>query len=84
MANEAPPIGQPGFNLYANQADRLRASNIAFIVIPTIFVILRLVSRKISRAGYWVRHQFSCVSRRVALILGGLISWMIFSLFSLW
>ncbi|KAF6235933.1 hypothetical protein HO173_006129 [Letharia columbiana] len=53
MANEAPPTGEPGFNLQADQGDRIRASNIAFIIIPTVFVVLRLVSRKISRAGYW-------------------------------
>ena len=52
MATEAPPIG-PGFDLYADQSGRLKSANIALIILPTIFVVLRLVSRKVSRAGYW-------------------------------
>lgn len=52
MATQAPPIG-PGFDLYADQSTRLKASNIALIILPTIFVVLRLISRKVSRAGYW-------------------------------
>lgn len=54
MAMQAPPIGEPGFNLYADQGKRIKSANIVFIVIPTVFVVLRVVSRKISRAGYWV------------------------------
>lgn len=53
MATTPPPF-DPVFDLYANQQGRIRASNIVFIILPTIFVILRLISRKISRAGYWV------------------------------
>lgn len=56
MAMQAPPIGQPAFNLHADQGERIKASNIIFIILPTFFVILRLVSRKISSAGYWVRR----------------------------
>ena len=52
MASEAPPLGR-GFNLYASQETRLKASNIALIILPTLFVALRLISRKVSRAGYW-------------------------------
>ena len=54
MATDAPPVGQAGFKLHANQDTRLRASNIVFVLLPTAFVILRLVSRRIARAGYWV------------------------------
>lgn len=52
MATNAPPTG-PGFDLYADQGPRLKASNIALIILPTVFVALRLISRKVSRAGYW-------------------------------
>ena len=52
MATEAPPIG-PGFDLYADQSGRLKSANVALIILPTIFVVLRLASRKVSRAGYW-------------------------------
>lgn len=54
MATLAPPIEDPGLDLYANQAGRLRGANIVLVILPTIFVALRLASRKISRAGYWV------------------------------
>lgn len=52
MATEAPPTG-PGFDLYADQSRRLKSANITLIILPTIFVTLRLLSRKVSRAGYW-------------------------------
>lgn len=51
MANTPPP----GIDLNANQQGRLVSSMIALIILPTAFVILRLVSRRVSRAGYWVR-----------------------------
>ena len=51
MANTPPP----GIDLNANQQGRLVSSMIALIVLPTTFVILRLISRRVSRAGYWVR-----------------------------
>ena len=59
MATDGLPVEQPGFKLHANQDTRLRASNIVFIVLPTIFVLLRLVSRRIARAGYWVLNSLS-------------------------
>ena len=68
MATQAPPIGEPGFNLYANQGKRIRSANIVFIIIPTFFVILRLISRKISRAGYWVRQFESSDNERTMLM----------------
>ena len=49
MANTPPP----GVDLNADQGPRLVASMIALIVLPTLFVIARLVSRKVARAGYW-------------------------------
>lgn len=50
--DQIPP---PGIDLDANQQGRLVSSMTALIILPTIFVILRLISRKVSRAGYWVR-----------------------------
>ena len=49
MANTPPP----GIDLNADQGPRLVASMIALIVLPTLFVIARLISRKVARAGYW-------------------------------
>lgn len=38
-----------------NQTKRLIASSVALIALSTSFVFLRLVSRKLSKAGFWVR-----------------------------
>lgn len=40
---------------HANQNMRLIGSSAALIALSTIFVLLRLVSRKLSKAGFWVR-----------------------------
>lgn len=44
---------RPGLDPHANQGPRLVASIIALIVLPTIFLIARLLSRRFSHAGYW-------------------------------
>ncbi|KAG6993905.1 hypothetical protein G7Y79_00049g084650 [Physcia stellaris] len=49
MSQRAPPAG---IDLEANQGPRIISSMIALIILPTIFVTLRLISRKISRAGF--------------------------------
>ena len=46
----APP---PGIDLHADKGSRVISSGIALIVLPTIFVIVRFVSRVIARAGFW-------------------------------
>ena len=38
-----------------NQNERLIGSNVALITLSTTFVLLRLASRKVSKAGFWVR-----------------------------
>ena len=55
-------LAPPGIDLEANQQGRLVASMIALIILPTIFVILRLISRKKSQAGYWVRSLVASLS----------------------
>ena len=47
---DTPP---PGTDLKADQGPRLVGSMITLMVLPTIFVIGRLISRKVARAGYW-------------------------------
>ena len=47
----APPAN---IDLDADQGGRIVSSMTALIVLPTIFVIGRLVSRQIARAGFWV------------------------------
>ena len=55
-------VAPPGIDLEANQQGRLVSSMIALIILPTIFVILRLISRKVSQAGYWVRSPVANLS----------------------
>ena len=43
----------PGTDLHADKGSRVISSGIALIVLPTIFVIVRFVSRVIARAGFW-------------------------------
>ena len=38
-----------------DQRGRIIGSCVAIFVITDIFVLLRLVSRKLARAGYWVK-----------------------------
>lgn len=40
-----------------NQNERLIGSNVALITLSTTFVLLRLASRRVSKAGFWVRLQ---------------------------
>lgn len=40
---------------HENEKRRLIGSSVVLIALSTIFVILRLVSRKLSKAGFWVR-----------------------------
>ena len=48
-----PPVGE---DIYADQRGRIIGSCVAIFVITDIFVLLRFVSRKLARAGYWVRN----------------------------
>ena len=54
MSADQPP---PGIDLYADQRGRIIGSCAAVISLAVIFVFLRLLSRKLSRAGYWVRDS---------------------------
>ena len=54
MAGDEPSIGQSGFSLYADQKGRLVGSMITLLVLSTFFVCLRLLSRKLSKAGFWL------------------------------
>ena len=59
---DTPPSG---IDLNADQGPRLVGSMVTLIVLPTLFVVARLVSRKVARAGYWwddLLVVFACVS----------------------
>ncbi|KAL8994842.1 MAG: hypothetical protein Q9188_006953 [Gyalolechia gomerana] len=53
MATDTAPLDQPGFDLYANQQGRIIATSAALIILTAVFVLLRLLSRRLSRAGLW-------------------------------
>ncbi len=57
MSTDLPPTDEPGFDLYADQRGRLIGTLTAVTTLTTTFVFLRLLSRKLSRAGYWVRFE---------------------------
>lgn len=48
------PSGMTQADLQADQRGRIIGSCVAIFIITDIFVLLRLVSRKLARAGYWV------------------------------
>ena len=62
MALELPPVDDTKFDLHANQGPRLIGTSVILLILPTIFVALRLVSRKLSKAGFWV-IRFSSLRR---------------------
>ncbi|KAL8677575.1 MAG: hypothetical protein Q9186_006009 [Xanthomendoza sp. 1 TL-2023] len=57
-----PPLDKPGFDLYADQRGRMVGSLVSFIVLTTIFVVLRLLSRKLARAGFWYSGMITFLS----------------------
>lgn len=54
MSLDTPPLDDPNFDPYADQRGRIIGSSTAFIVLTTIVVVLRLLSRKLAHAGFWV------------------------------
>ncbi|CAL8579308.1 hypothetical protein XPA_005058 [Xanthoria parietina] len=62
MPLDSPPLDDPSFDLYADQRGRLIGSFTAFIVLTTITVVLRLLSRKLAHAGFWWDDHFSVIA----------------------
>ena len=50
MATRPPPRVDHN----ANKDSHILSAVVALLFIPTIFVFLRLLSRRVSRAGFWV------------------------------
>ena len=50
MSSLTPPAG---IDLHADNGPRVISAGIALIILPTLFVIVRFVSRAIARAGFW-------------------------------
>ncbi|KAL8958011.1 MAG: hypothetical protein Q9183_005920, partial [Haloplaca sp. 2 TL-2023] len=51
--NYSAPLDDPNFDLHADQRGRLIGSLTSMIILTTVFTALRLVSRKLARAGLW-------------------------------
>ena len=79
MASESdpftPPYGKPGFDINGDQRGRIIGTCAVIIVITTAFVFLRLLSRKLSKAGLWV--STGCLSWCCEAITDGspIIQW---------
>ncbi|KAL9599289.1 MAG: hypothetical protein Q9219_003916 [cf. Caloplaca sp. 3 TL-2023] len=76
MPADTPPLDQAGFNLYASQQGRIIATSAALIALTTTFVSLRLLSRRLSRAGLWWDDAFAVIAlfRRILYIFAGVIT----------
>jgi hypothetical protein len=53
MAEHASGVPDPGFDLHANQSGILANVAIAMMVLSLVSVVLRMVSRKITRVALW-------------------------------
>ncbi|KAL9003497.1 MAG: hypothetical protein Q9188_003638 [Gyalolechia gomerana] len=69
MSSYQAPLDKRGFDLHADQRGRIIGSLTAIVVITTIVVALRLLSRRVARAGFWWDDYLS-VFALVASILG--------------
>ncbi|KAL8858723.1 MAG: hypothetical protein Q9178_004811 [Gyalolechia marmorata] len=62
MSLDTPPLDDPSFDINADQRGRLIGCFTSFIVLTTIVVVLRLLSRKLARAGFWWDDHFSVIA----------------------
>lgn len=56
-AGVAVPNPNSDPTLYENRNGEILGASITLLILPTLAVTLRLLSRWMSRAGYWVRAQ---------------------------
>lgn len=70
---EGPP--PPGIDIYADQRSRIIGSSVAIIVITITSVGLRLLSRKLSRAGFWWDDYLTIVALIFSAV--GVLIWLI-------
>lgn len=77
MASEsdpfAPPYGKPGFDIHGDQRGRIVGTCVAIIIITTTFVFFRLLSRKLSKAGFWVSVGVPVLDAGKSLLMGILL-----------
>lgn len=59
------PLTDSTMDIYADQRGRILGSSIAIFIITDAFVVLRLVSRKLAQAGYWVSGKTAGMRKTV-------------------
>ena len=60
----AADLHLPGFDLHADQGDKILGTMVALIALASTFVVLRLTSRHLARAGFWVSATASLPETR--------------------
>ena len=69
------PPSRPGFNLYADQSDHIVRTSIALMTLASCFVVLRLLSRWLARAGFWWDDVLVSIALVFALIPSIMLIW---------
>ncbi|KAL9055066.1 MAG: hypothetical protein Q9206_003284 [Seirophora lacunosa] len=69
------PVDDPDFDLHADQRGRIIASLTAILVITTVTVALRILSRHLARAGFWWDDHLAIIAW--AVNLSSFILWFI-------
>ena len=79
-SNAGLPVDTSNIDIHADQRGRIIGTCVALIVVTDAFVVLRLVSRKLARAGYWVRIQQSIGALRdfetLIMLSSGTMFWL--------
>ena len=76
---------EPPGDIQGDQRGRIIGSCVGILVTTDLFVFLRLVSRKLARAGYWVSSRDrGMVMVKVEVLMDTLSSGMICSLLLRW
>ena len=69
--SSGPPasvLNRPGYNINADQGDKILGTMITLIVLASTFVSLRLISRYLARAGFWVSKMVIRTQKRAILM----------------
>ena len=56
-------------DLHADERGRIIGTMVSIIVITTLAVVLRFMSRKLARAGFWVRSDVSLDPENVSALV---------------
>ena len=82
MSNTTIPTPAEDPALWANSNGQILGASMALLVLPTVFVALRLVSRYMAGAGFWVsygdvalrRSRYAIEKKLISISISGMIS----------